>query len=78
MVETAERLWVAELVNTGVRNISNCMSITNKIDLCHPELKTRFGSNCFIYHSCLKYGQKFGFSQGFIFLNKVQFLSSHL
>ena len=50
MVETAERLWVAELVTTGVRNISNCMSITNKIDLCHPELKTRFVG---IYFGCL-------------------------
>eukprot|EP00088_Acartia_fossae_P059803 TRINITY_DN7138_c0_g1_i2.p1 TRINITY_DN7138_c0_g1~~TRINITY_DN7138_c0_g1_i2.p1 ORF type:complete len:394 (+),score=80.46 TRINITY_DN7138_c0_g1_i2:48-1229(+) len=45
VLETAEKLWVAELVTTGVRNISNCMSITTNITLCHPDLKPRAKKN---------------------------------
>ena len=30
VLETAEKLWVAERVEGGARNISNCMSITTK------------------------------------------------
>merc|ERR1719244_93773 len=33
VLETADRLWVAEKVVSGTRNISNCMSITTNIDL---------------------------------------------
>ena len=35
------RLWVAEMVTEGHRNISNCLSITTKIDLCSPDLMSR-------------------------------------
>jgi len=38
VLETADRLWVAEKVETGVRNISNCLSVTTKIDLCSDGL----------------------------------------
>ncbi|XP_023330377.1 secernin-3 isoform X2 [Eurytemora carolleeae] len=41
ILETADKLWAAEHVETGYRNISNCMSITTKIDRCHPDLKSR-------------------------------------
>jgi len=34
VLETADRLWAAEKVVSGCRNISNCMSITTKIDKC--------------------------------------------
>jgi len=39
VLETADRLWAAERVVTGCRNISNCMSITTKIDKCSSGLE---------------------------------------
>jgi len=41
VLETAEKLWVAEKVEGGPRNISNCMSITTKIDRESAELRER-------------------------------------
>jgi len=41
VVETAEKLWVAERVQLGPRNISNCMSITTKIDRESTGLRER-------------------------------------
>jgi len=41
VVETAEKLWVAERVELGPRNISNCMSITTKIDRESAGLRER-------------------------------------
>ncbi|MDI6617082.1 MAG: C69 family dipeptidase [Clostridiales bacterium] len=37
VIETAGKYWAAEKV-TGVRNISNCLTIGNKFDKCHPDL----------------------------------------
>jgi secernin len=34
VLETADRHWVAERITLGVRNISNCLSIRSKFDLC--------------------------------------------
>lgn len=39
VLETAGRLWAAERVTTGHRNISNCYSIRTQIDLSSPNLK---------------------------------------
>ena len=39
ILETADRLWVAEEVRSGYRNISNDMSITTTIDRCSVSLK---------------------------------------
>jgi len=39
VLETADRLWVAEKVVSGCRNISNCLSIGTKVDLCSKGLK---------------------------------------
>lgn len=33
VLETADTFWVAERVSSGVRNISNCLSVTTQIDL---------------------------------------------
>jgi len=41
VLETAERYWVAEKISCGVRNISNCMSITTNIHRKHPQLESR-------------------------------------
>ena len=38
VLETAARLWVAERVSGGVRNISNRLSIRARYDLGHPDL----------------------------------------
>merc|ERR1711874_727219 len=45
MGETADRFWAAEQVLTGHRNISNCMSITTKIDKCSKDLKSKAKEN---------------------------------
>lgn len=37
VLETAGKYWAAEEVK-DVRSISNCLSIGNKFDLCHPDL----------------------------------------
>lgn len=37
VLETAGKYWVAEKVK-DVRSISNCLSIGNKFDLCHPDV----------------------------------------
>eukprot|EP00092_Neocalanus_flemingeri_P093404 GFUD01118711.1.p1 GENE.GFUD01118711.1~~GFUD01118711.1.p1 ORF type:complete len:403 (+),score=147.85 GFUD01118711.1:56-1264(+) len=34
VLETADRLWAAEKVERGCRNISNCLSIGTRVDLC--------------------------------------------
>jgi len=39
VLETADRLWAAEKVESGCRNISNCLSIGTKVDLCSEGLK---------------------------------------
>ena len=39
VLETADKLWVAERVVSGARNISNCLSIQTNIDLHSPGLK---------------------------------------
>ncbi|XP_006003582.1 secernin-3 [Latimeria chalumnae] len=39
ILETAGKLWAAEKVEEGVRNISNQLSITTKIDREHPEIR---------------------------------------
>merc|ERR1719244_316064 len=39
VLETADRLWVAEKVVSGCKNISNCLSIGTKVDLCSKGLK---------------------------------------
>jgi len=41
VLETADKLWVAERVEEGPRNISNCMSITTKIDMESSALRAR-------------------------------------
>jgi secernin len=39
VLETADREWAAEKVESGFRNISNCLSIGTKIDLMSKGLK---------------------------------------
>ncbi|CAG2183772.1 unnamed protein product, partial [Oppiella nova] len=39
VLETADRQWAAERVESGYRNISNCLSIGTKIDLMSKDLK---------------------------------------
>lgn len=39
MLETAGRWWAAQRVASGVRNISNCLSIRTAIDRCSPGLQ---------------------------------------
>ncbi|XP_072903294.1 secernin-3 [Hemitrygon akajei] len=39
VLETVGKYWAAERVSEGVRNISNQLSITTKIDKEHPELR---------------------------------------
>ncbi|RWS17376.1 Secernin-2-like protein [Dinothrombium tinctorium] len=39
VLETAGHLWAAERIQSGFRNISNCLSITTKIDLMSSGLK---------------------------------------
>ncbi|XP_049629409.1 secernin-3 [Suncus etruscus] len=39
ILETAGKYWAAEKVQEGVRNISNQLSITTKIDLEHPDMR---------------------------------------
>jgi secernin len=39
VLETADREWAAERVESGFRNISNCLSIGTKIDLMSKGLK---------------------------------------
>ncbi|KAK8759163.1 hypothetical protein V5799_003200 [Amblyomma americanum] len=39
VLETAGKLWAAENIKSGCRNISNCLSIETKIDLCSQGLK---------------------------------------
>jgi len=41
VLETADRLWAAERITSGHRNISNCLSITTKVDACSSQLMTR-------------------------------------
>jgi len=43
VVETAEKLWVAERVESGPRNISNCMSITTKYDAVSADVESLCG-----------------------------------
>ena len=38
ILETARTFWVAQRVTSGVRNISNCMSITTQIDKMSKDL----------------------------------------
>jgi len=38
VLETADRLWAAEKVEYGCRNISNCLSIGTKVDVCSKGL----------------------------------------
>ncbi|XP_023786732.1 secernin-3 [Cyanistes caeruleus] len=45
VLETSGKYWAAEKVEGGVRNISNQLSITTKIDREHPELKEYAKSN---------------------------------
>ncbi|XP_021094212.1 secernin-3 isoform X3 [Heterocephalus glaber] len=40
VLETAGKYWAAEKVQEGVRNISNQLSITTKVDREHPNLRT--------------------------------------
>ena len=35
----SSRLWAAERVESGCRNISNCLSIGTKVDMCSKGLK---------------------------------------
>jgi len=39
VLETADTVWVAERVSSGVRNISNCLSVTSRIDLSSDGLQ---------------------------------------
>jgi len=39
VLETADTLWVAERVQAGYRNISNCLSVTTRVDLCSEGLQ---------------------------------------
>lgn len=39
VLETAGKLWAAENVKSGCRNISNCLSIETRIDLCSEGLR---------------------------------------
>ena len=39
VIETADRQWAAEEVESGARNISNCLSIGTKIDFMSKDLK---------------------------------------
>ncbi|XP_073402022.1 secernin-3 [Dendrobates tinctorius] len=39
ILETAGRYWAAEKVNEGIKNISNNLSITTKIDREHPAIR---------------------------------------
>lgn len=39
VLETADRQWAAERVESGARNISNCLSIGTKIDFMSKDLK---------------------------------------
>ncbi|XP_064456344.1 secernin-2-like isoform X2 [Ornithodoros turicata] len=39
VLETVGKLWAAENIKSGCRNISNCLSIGTKIDLCSEGLK---------------------------------------
>ncbi|XP_075538480.1 secernin-2 isoform X3 [Dermacentor variabilis] len=39
VLEAAGKLWAAENIKSGCRNISNCLSIETKIDLCSQGLK---------------------------------------
>ena len=39
VIETADRQWAAEKVDSGARNISNCLSIGTKIDFMSKDLK---------------------------------------
>ncbi|XP_066468352.1 secernin-3 isoform X1 [Tiliqua scincoides] len=45
VLETSGKYWAAEKVEEGVRNISNQLSITTKIDREHPEIKSYARSN---------------------------------
>ncbi|MBV99447.1 Secernin-3, partial [Eschrichtius robustus] len=40
VLETAGKYWAAEKVQEGVRNISNQLSITTKIDREHPDMRS--------------------------------------
>ena len=39
VIETADRQWAAQKVESGARNISNCLSIGTKIDFFSKDLK---------------------------------------
>jgi len=41
VLETADKLWAAECITSGHRNISNCLSITTKVDACSSQLISR-------------------------------------
>ncbi|XP_040078473.1 secernin-2 isoform X1 [Ixodes scapularis] len=41
VLETAGKLWAAEQVTSGCRNISNCLSIETKMDLCSQGLRDK-------------------------------------
>lgn len=47
VLETAGTLWAAEHVTSGVRNISNCLTIGTKIDLMSEKLKDEAQSGGF-------------------------------
>ncbi|XP_042906976.1 secernin-3 [Parasteatoda tepidariorum] len=47
VLETAGKLWAAEQVTSGCRNISNTLSIETKIDLMSKDLKEHAQSNGF-------------------------------
>jgi secernin len=39
VLETAKKFWAAERISSGVRNISNCLTVGSKFDLTSKDLE---------------------------------------